>query len=184
MLEAHIQETTVPVQLEPVGAHVAGHGTSHHVAQPLGHAHGAHHGSVMPPHHDPHDALASDNPRHGMHDGTMYAQGNSAMRLAGLLTKRQSRDISCTSSRVGHSARAACIVVELAFFKNLASCCAASGGRQCGSTACLQCDWRFVLLRILFALQGLLASPTRKQHQHTMGKGPTCSMGCVSLSHI
>lgn len=70
----------VPVQLQPIERvevlhQGAAHGSSNPVAQQ--HLH-PNHESVMAPYHDPHEALKSDAPRHGIHDGTMYAQGEWA----------------------------------------------------------------------------------------------------------
>lgn len=79
---------------------VQAHGPSQPAAQPLSHAT---HASVMPAHHDPHAPLKSDAVRHGMHDGTMYAQGKS-LSSTGEPTWQLWRQLAAGAVRAGESA--------------------------------------------------------------------------------
>lgn len=65
-LQVHLVDSSEPLELKPVMG--TGHGTAAQHSQQ--HSHPQHAG-----HPDPHQALTSDAAHTGMHDGTMYAEG-------------------------------------------------------------------------------------------------------------
>lgn len=82
-LQVHLVDSSEPLELKPVM------GTGHHgAAQHSQHPHPQHAG-----HHEPHRAVPSDAARTGMHDGTMYAEGEVPARPRSLGSARHaSRD--------------------------------------------------------------------------------------------